>query len=152
MNSFSYKCKSQPCVLTLSNTEARWAPQGLTSQRLAMLDWTEAGHRSRDTTSQNPLLHRPGYATFSVFLRYTLVPAKGKLCKDCRERCCCNYLKHTHTHTHDGITHLPTQRSKDAWSCLLPTGLLSWTGGDMKHWGLLSTCLWDAGWQTSQIL
>lgn len=47
--SFSYKCKSQPCVLILSNYDAKRSPWGLKSQRLAMVGQTAEWSYSGDT-------------------------------------------------------------------------------------------------------
>lgn len=47
--SFSYKCKSQSCVLIHSNYDAKWTPWGLKSQRLAMVGQTAEWSYSGDT-------------------------------------------------------------------------------------------------------
>lgn len=47
--SFSYKCKSQPCVLIHSNYDAKWTPWRPTSQRLAMVGQTGEWSYSGDT-------------------------------------------------------------------------------------------------------
>lgn len=47
--SFSYKCRSQPCVLILSNYDAKWTPWGLKSQRLTMVGQTAEWSYSGDT-------------------------------------------------------------------------------------------------------
>lgn len=47
--SFSYKCKSQPCVLIHSNYDAKWTPWRLKSKCLAMVGQTAEWSYSGDT-------------------------------------------------------------------------------------------------------
>lgn len=154
MSSFGYKCKSQPCVLILSNKEARWAPQGVTSQHLAMVGWTKKGNCSCDTTSQNPLCSqwdRWGCGTHSDCL--------GRVTgSDDRENCVrlqremLLLLQKTH-----GKWNHPSRCSDLKGAGLFATYRIAYLGGKKKkrqNRGLetLRTTvyrLWDEGWQTS---